>query len=173
MWSFISLAIGFLPLSFSSSSTSFPIAHPTGLRFQCCNGKYIDFSRWKSWSRCSDFEDRRVNFHGCPRPDVAPSHFSFVTICIIVTVVVLVFGLAFVIFKRIRYHRRSPRAAPPTVASGRPSHSSSSTRTSTSSDRRRGDDRRPPSVSGDDLAPPSYEEAILLTNRPPAFDKLT
>lgn len=148
---------------------------PFRIRFQCCDSKYIKFANWQSWSKCDGLEDRRINLHACPAQYPSPSNFSFITIFIVLTVLVIVFGLAIVLFKRLRYQRqrRSHGAANTTPGRGRTSASSAAApRRSSASSTAHGESCSNPTGTGNDLAPPSYEEAILLTDRPPAFDKL-
>ena len=148
---------------------------PSGIRFQCCDTRYIKFANWQSWSKCDGLEDRRINLHACPTQPTSPSNFSFITIFIVLTVLVIVFGLAIVLFKRLRYQsqRRSHGAANSSPGRGRTTTvSAAAPRRSSASPTAHGESRSNPTGTGNDLAPPSYEEAILLTDRPPAFDKL-
>lgn len=175
----------------------------TRLHIQCCDGKFVEFGGWvSSYShQCRDSEERRVNFNHCPQiqtPYASTSHLNFVTICIVVTVVVILFGLAFVIFKRLRYQSRAAASSDhsSTISpNGRPPRRSAPTRGVNERPPTGGGRGHPPSSRGggggpeapfqrapsvceEDMAPPSYEEAIMLSNqpgsdRPPAFDKIT
>lgn len=156
------------------------------LRFQCCDGSSIGFQGWSSnWEKCDNLEHKRVDFNYCPGTNHGgggSSHLNFITICIVVTIVIIVFGLAFVIFKRLRYQSlatASSNAPSATFPRGRGPRGSGTPGGGPTSGARAPPNRpersfrRAPSVSGDDMAPPSYEEAILLSDLPPAFDKVT